>query len=545
MLSREQQTKEDIMPIMLHFFQLSKAELKLWFFAFIALCTCFIPLFFNFIWGNHDWMPLISDNSLAGGLIEGRYSQYVLLNLLLMGKILPILNILFGFLLYTLALTLLSTRFFKFNHTKTSVLFLITVSTLPFITEILYFQFIVFSQLSWPLVIVLSLLAAQKSLSSPHFIIYTLLSSLLLSLALGGYPASINLFVTAGILWLIRETKTNLSPKQFLHLCLPYATSIVLALISLYFIYTWLQNHHLMMKLYNNQSASFYTLLLKIFPTISISIKSLVQPQPFLNLPLKLIVLLIFILCIKKDLTSYVKYKKILYLGLLSALLLALKFSTWLINEDSKEFFAINDPAGYMVRTDFYAIPCLVLYALNTIFTNNHKLTRNLTYILTVCLIFININSNFSFTKTSLLGFKAEALLQERINQRIQENPAFNPNIYYTIVQTGNLSLRERYYKKHSLEKYGYYTLKAAYSRYWVPAEYYNFYEPVDFVKTGGSILPEDVTTQMTDFIRYKMSLWPSQDAIYLDNKYGIVILTQQGKNILSKQFHPTESLPQ
>lgn len=66
--------------------------------AFGLLCLCFSPLLVNFIWGNHDWLPLIHGNPLLSGLIEGRFSQYILLNLLLDGKILPVLNILLGFI---------------------------------------------------------------------------------------------------------------------------------------------------------------------------------------------------------------------------------------------------------------------------------------------------------------------------------------------------------------------------------------------------------------------------------------------------------------
>lgn len=523
------------------FQKLQKAELKLWFFAFMGLCLCFSPLLFNFIWGNHDWMPLISDNPLKGGLIEGRYSQYILLNLLLMGKILPILNILIGFLLYSLALLLLCTRFFKFSIHKLSIPFLIAVATLPYITEITYFQFIVFSQLSWPLIITFSLLAAQKSLSSPHYIAYTLLSAILLSLALGGYPACINMYVTAGMLWLIKQTKNSSSLKKLLFTALPYATSIILAFISLYFIYNWLQNHHLMMKLYNNQAASPYDLLSKLIPSMGISIKSLLQPFPFLSLALKFIIFTIFVLLIITEMPSYKKYQKLTFGGMLCILLLCLKFSSWLVNENPKDYLSINDPAKYMIRADFYAIPCLMLYALNTIATHKQKLLHNISYILASCLIFININNNITYCKTSLLGFKAETLLQERINNRIQEDKRYLRNNYYTIVQTGDLPLRHRYYLKNPLEKYGYYTLNAAYSRFWVPAEYYNFFEPTAFVKSGGPIHPNDINTPIIDFVKYEVKLWPALNAIYLDDKYAIIVLSPTGKNSLKKQFQQIE----
>lgn len=59
---------------------------------FRSVMPVFSPLLVNFIRGNHDWLPLIHGNPLLSGLIEGRFSQYILLNLLLDGKILPVLT---------------------------------------------------------------------------------------------------------------------------------------------------------------------------------------------------------------------------------------------------------------------------------------------------------------------------------------------------------------------------------------------------------------------------------------------------------------------
>ena len=91
------------MSIILKTLKITSTEIKLWFYAFVTLCLFLSPLLFNFIWGNHDWLPVINDNHLTSGLIEGRFSQYILLTILLMGKVLPILNTLFGLALYSLA----------------------------------------------------------------------------------------------------------------------------------------------------------------------------------------------------------------------------------------------------------------------------------------------------------------------------------------------------------------------------------------------------------------------------------------------------------
>ena len=96
-------------------FKLSQNALSTWIIATIILCLNFAPLIFNFVWGNHDWMPLIANNKITSGLIEGRFSQYIFLKILFDGNILPILNIILGFLIYSFSLILLTTKVFKFS----------------------------------------------------------------------------------------------------------------------------------------------------------------------------------------------------------------------------------------------------------------------------------------------------------------------------------------------------------------------------------------------------------------------------------------------
>ena len=113
---------------------LTPIELKLWFTSFFVLLLGFLPLIFNFIWGNHDWNPILRDNSLQGGFIEGRITQYAFLQLFLEGKILPIINTTLGFLIYSLAIVILATRFFEFQ-TSNIKLFIIITSILTTFTR--------------------------------------------------------------------------------------------------------------------------------------------------------------------------------------------------------------------------------------------------------------------------------------------------------------------------------------------------------------------------------------------------------------------------
>ncbi|MBO5441805.1 MAG: hypothetical protein J6A09_04500, partial [Alphaproteobacteria bacterium] len=92
---------------------IKKNELSLWLTAFITLCLCFLPLLCGFVWGNHDWLPLKNGTNLTSGLIEGRFTQFILPFFLLSGQILPVFSQLLGFAFYAAALVLLLTRFFE------------------------------------------------------------------------------------------------------------------------------------------------------------------------------------------------------------------------------------------------------------------------------------------------------------------------------------------------------------------------------------------------------------------------------------------------
>jgi len=514
--------------------KLQKAELKLWFYAFVAMCVVFSPLLFHFIWGNHDWQPLLTDNRLTSGLIEGRFSQYLLLCLTLMGKILPVLNILLGFVLYSLALVLLYSRFFEFPLKNVALLPIVAAAILPYINEILYFQFIVFSQLSWPLVAVLALLCCKKA-NKEHFCIYIISAYVLLLSVVGGYPASSNLFVSAVALELIRSDDKL---KNRLEHLVSYILPVLAAFLTLFVVYRWLTSHNVMMNLYNNQTPGVMVLITKIFPTIVLSAQSMIQPQPFFSLYLKVSICLAVLMFVFYKITKEKALGYRLFLILCFAgLLLCLKFSAWLTFETPENYFSQYDPAAFMVRTDFYAIPCLVLMCIAGLMNANCKFFKNAAVLISVVLIVLSLKADFYFAKVHLFGFQSEALLQERINNRIQENEAYNSESLYTVVQAGELPARSHFYKKEALEKYGYYTLQIPYTRHWIAFEYYNFYAPKKFVREGTSINPQEITPKMVEFLSGKMGVWPSENAVYVDDNYAIIALTKNGKKMLAEQF--------
>lgn len=516
---------------------LSSSELHLWFCAFLCLTLGFLPQISNFIWGNHDWIPVLYGNTLLSGLIEGRFSQYILLTLILDAHILPVLNILLGFLIYTLSIILLTTRFFNFQITPKSFLIIPVIATLPYITEITYFHFIVFNQLCWPLCITFSLLFAKKALTS-NFILNTILCFLLLFLSIGGYPASINLFVTATSLFIFQDYQTYNNFKKSLIKTIPFLISLIFSFALLYIIYKYLQSNNIMLNLYNNNIISIKELFIKV-PTIFLqSIESLFQPQPFFNLKYKLItgigaILFIFLtLYNSKNLTNFFTNAFFVFI-----IFLSLKFSAILTNETKDAYFPQYDPIAFMVRTDFFSIPCFILYYLHFFLKSASNYIKNITVAFSVILLFININTNLYYSKVQVLGFSSETKLLERINNRIKASPNFKTHHYYTVMQIGEIPLRSKFYLKNNLEKYGYYTLDVPFVRYWIPNEFHNFYSVADFVKSGSSINPYEISPSLQQYLINDIKIWPNSNSIYIDNNYIIIPLSDDAKTNLQNQF--------
>lgn len=523
--------------------KLPKSIISAWIIASMALCINFSPLLFNFLWGNHDWTPLIANNDIKSGLIEGRFSQYIFLNLLFDGNVLPILNISFGFIAYSLSLILLTVKIFNFSIKGLSkVIILISIITLPYIIEILYFQFICLTQLIWPLVITISIYYAKKA-TEENKIINTLVSSALLLLATGGYPASINMYITISCLLFMQNKNTHFKEikSNIIKFC-PYIISAVSSLILLKITYIYLQNNHLMLNLYNNSTIGISDLLYKIPHTIKIGILSLIQPQPFFSLIFKITTFTIFAIFSATYIFSQKTSKaKIIHTILILILLLSIKLSAFLTNETADNYFAQFDPIAFMVRTDFYSIPTLILFS--AFYLNNQKnyLYKNIIFVFSLILLWINILANYNFSKTFILGFKAENLLTDRVTSRILSHPDFIHQKKYSLLQIGEFSLRHKYYIPDILEKYGYYTLNTPFTRYWTAQEYYNFYTPDVFVKNSNTLSINNIDKNFEEFISAKIKTWPNKDSIFINKSHIIVILTEEFKKTFQQQFNLLE----
>ena len=136
------------------------------------------------------------------------------------------------------------------------------------------------------------------------------------------------------------------------------------------------------------------------------------------------------------------------------ALLICIKFSALLTNETADNYFSQHDPIGFMVRTDFYSIPTVILFISFYLINKKNFIYRNIIFATSIILLWLNILANYNFSKANTLGFKAENMLTDRVITRIFSHQDFTSTKLYSLLQIGDISLRPKYYTPSIYEKY-------------------------------------------------------------------------------------------
>ena len=163
--------------------------------AFAALNLIFLFHGAHFLFGDHDWKYLKPGLSLGAGLFEGRFAQFLPINILSGGDILPIVNNILGFAGFSLGVALLA-RYWRLPRQKSAwLLFALFTAVTPYILSFMYFAFLIIPVLGWSAFVLGSLLISEKETRfSP---IRSLSAIALATLALGGYPPVVNLMAVA------------------------------------------------------------------------------------------------------------------------------------------------------------------------------------------------------------------------------------------------------------------------------------------------------------------------------------------------------------
>ena len=508
--------------------KLNPVFFKNWFALYLWTLLFFTPFIINFLWGNHDWGWVKDETPLLSGVFEGRFSQFILQTMLFSGNILPVLTLCLALFLFALAALLLLDLWQipqKNIYIITLSLFLITS---PYTLSWLYFAFIVLSNLTWPLAVII----ACKLLNQKPSLLNFSLSVILFTLALGGYPPVINqigvIFFTLALISLCFD---KLSPAEILKKYTPHVLAAALAVLLLIIIQYFLKKYDLQYDTYNTANISLTNIPEKLTLCFVSALKQFITPTSFISSFYKYTTLLLcFTAAVKLFQTLPRCFSaKLTFIFLMSGMLLSSVITVFL-----------SENTGYVLfepRIEFYGLLYIYLFSLAVLLKTSDKSVKNIAFSALILLLWYNFITLAKASKVWKLGMTAETNLAQRFLFRLEQNKNFSPDFSrYTFIQSGTLSLRPKYYHAPVNQKADSYTLTAPYIPWHLPTKAYQFYYPTSFTAKDfdvyWSFIPFDAPPHTPEFSRYITALaapWPHQNAIYVDHSHIILTLTPDG----------------
>lgn len=499
------------------------SALKLYLISLIA----YLPFLFNFMWGNHDWEWIKTGTPLESGLFEGRFSQFILQNILFSGQILPFLTLLTALAFFSIG-TILLLKLWQIPQ-KTTLYLLIgaLTTTAPYTLSWLYFAFITLSCLSWSCIVICAYYLLEKK-KIAHF----LSTVILFTLSLGGYPPVINLIglllfsLILKDLCLKKITVTSIMRKYTIHIC-----AIVLSGILFLTIQRLLKHYHLQYATYNTAELDITQIPAKIAFCLQAMVQQFFITTSFIEKFYKYCGLCLFLLSIIA--LWHNLPKKLSSICLFILCILGLLFSSVLT------VFLTPNTAHvlYEPRIEFFGLMYIYIFAISILCSVPNNFIRNICYLTGFFLILNNINTQAYAAKVWQLGYQSEMKLTERIIKDLEQHSHFNPNEKYTFIQSGTSDFRSRFYNHSHLSKKDGYTLTAPYVPWHLPSKAYQFYYPQEFVSADfdvyWSYIDEKqitITPTLIQYLNKQAQPWPSPDSIYISPELIILTLSYDGK---------------
>lgn len=408
--------------------------------AFLALNLIFLYHGAHFLFGDHDWKYLADGVKLNAGLFEGRLSQFILINILSQGEIFPIINNVIGFAGFSLGLALLA-KYWEIPKTKTAyTVFCLFTAVTPYILSFMYFAFLIVPVLSWNAFIIGALIIsiAEQNFSLPK----TISASLLITLALGGYPPVINLIAVALMAHILFSFMAETPTLKSLFIKYRYTfLNLLIALIiyKLCLIY-FTKIGAINANYYNLQTTPLSEWPLKAWTAFQNMFIQFGITLPFITTPYKTIITLITLIGLISIITNKTHSKKQrLFMLFLTMCVFGSGLITFFLSTSVKE-------TEFSPRIDFFGFMYAIAAMMALLLKSSRKTFKNIAYLCGILSIITSSHLLFEAQKVWHLGFRAEINLYKRIGKRFKENPLFNENNHYIIVQGGTAEFRSHFY---------------------------------------------------------------------------------------------------
>jgi hypothetical protein len=494
--------------------------------TFLALSLIFLYHGAQYIFGDHDWKYLQYGVELNAGLFEGRFTQFIPINLLSFGEILPIINNLLGFLFFSLSISFLA-KYWSLPHKKLIyTLFALFTAITPYILSFMYFAFLIIPVLSWSLFIISALIISKKE--QTFSFIHTLTSALLYTFALGGYPPVINLFATALSTRILLDIIYEKATLKSLYTNYRYSVlNFILGAILYKLCLMWL-NHSgaIETAYYNLQTTPFNQWGDKFILVLKDMLKQLIATLPFISLKYKLITLLITILAL---LTTFKQKSS-------SMLLKALFFTAIFLSALITLFLATSiRETEFAPRIDFFGLMYSYSAMLAIVLKSKKGIIKNLTTLLATISIIYSAYTLFEAQKVWKLGFDTELSLYKRVIKRFESDPMFNIGGHYNMIQGGSPSYRHKFYH----EPYNYNSddlLTISYVPGMNAGVMWNYYGQREFASKIAYVYITPKSPQLSKALE-NATVWPHKNSVIVLPNQIITVLTEDGLTTLHQQY--------
>ncbi len=502
--------------------------------SFLALNLIFLYHGSHFMIGDHDWKYLKPGIPLNAGLFEARFSQFIPIHLFTTGKILPILNNLFGFLGFSLGISLLA-KYLKLPTTKRHyIIFSLFTTITPFILSFMYFAFLVIPCLGWNFIILLGLYISSKE--QTFSLQKTIFSALFFTLALGGYPPVINLFLTAFVARLFIDYHFENSSLKNLYRNYKFTVLNFIIGAIFYKLIIILLTHlgHINSAYYNLQTISPAQYLPKL-KLITIDLfKQFFITLPFFTLRYKLTTFFITLIAILSLLLPNKLSKKTLSQKLISTLMFIAIFYSAL----ATLFLSTSqEQTEFSPRIDFFGLMYVYSIMLSLALRSKSTFIKNLATLFALFSIIQSANTLFEAQKVWKLGFDAELKTYKRIMKSYESSPNFTPYKRYIIVQAGSPSLRHRFY--HSP-----YTIKSedlldiSYVPGMNASVTTNYYKSPEYGDPTAYVYTFAPDPKALNFLKQARP-WPHPNSYSVGNYWIMIIYDQQSLHLLKNRYLP------
>lgn len=493
-----------------------KQDFKAFFISFALINFAFLHHTASYLWGNHDVKFIRNRLFLDSGFFEGRFTQFITQNFLLMGQILPILNNLISFFAFTLGLWLLAKYWNIKKTTLNYVLFISFLGTEPYTLSWLYFSLQTISCLQWVFFAVLGLYLSALIYQSKYKFLLSFCAILCFYLPLGGYPPIINTFGVGlcgklAVSYLIEHKTLKELGAIHKYTIANIIIACLLFKLSLHFIPVD--------NIYNLKTTDLSQLTAKLVSALWFSLNQFSVTLPFMEYKYKLILAAMSVTSVICALLTSASAKR--------AGITVFFIICTICASQTTTFLAVS-PTEFVPRIDFYGTGFVYGFFLAFLLTIGAKITESLALLFALILIPVNIINDYRAQWVWKQGFDSELEILEKVVERIENLPEFVPHKSYRLYVAGDIIMRPQFYTgtfRHSDP----FLLSYPYLAMWQGANLVEFFPSSVNINHDTPLLPTDITPEVYDFYTTQARPWPHPTSVRIINDVIIIIYNNYG----------------